>query len=1084
MRWPERSARPWSRPASAPSRKSRKVLDFVLGNLLMEGPGFQDWQATHVKLEEVKRRVRLYLVHSGATAEDRKTIERAALREFQLLESLQHPGILRTHGFTEHELGSALIFEHYPKSIRLDHYLAQCGQRLTPEIRLDVLRQIAEVVRFAHDKKVIHRALSPQSILVTDPDNPRPSIKVFNWQVGHREASSSSGSSRGRVTGTIHVDQLVDSAATAYMAPEALIDGEIIGEHLDIFSLGSIAYHLFSGQPPAANALELAEKLRVSRGLQISSVLNGAGEHLQFLIQCSTHPEVTSRALDSARDFLDYLDNVQRELLTPEPDVVDDPTQAQMDDKLPGGFVVKKRLGSGACSVALLVERDGQELVLKVASSPDHNDRLRNEGEVLQKLHPHQHIVQHLETLEIGGRVCLLMRRAGAETLADRLVKEGRLHVDLLQRFGEDLLDVVRFLEEQGIPHRDIKPGNIAVGKVGRGDKLHLVLFDFSLSRTPLENIRAGTIGYLEPFLSQRKPPRWDLHAERFAAAVTLFELATGSLPKWGDGKSDPALVPCEAQIDAEVFDANLRDQLTGFFRRALRRDPEQRFDNAEEMLRAWRHCFEGIDHPASTGHEEWAEINKRLQAAELATPIAQLGLGTRATNALDRVNVLTVRDLLIFKPRRLSRLRGVGNKTRREITDAMKILRGRLGVPESAVTTLVGPDTQTGEPEPAVLSVDLLARRLGKSDPKARTDTEHRFLMAFLGLGRGDSPRAVEAGAAAALPVWPSQTEVAAHIDVTRGRVGQLVSAAIQRWKRDPSVTRLRTDILGILATAQGVMTIDELAGAVLSARESVEDEPLRSRLALAVTRVAVEVERSMADPRLVVRRDRDRVLVATSQDLADYAVRLGREADDLAAEDPLVPPARVLERLRAIAAPAGQEPLTDARLVRLAAISSQNAAVSSRQELYPQGMDAGRALKLSPGARAGGWGPHGRRDSPARFQPLSRGSTAARPSGARQPTGRGGLRPEMGYSNWGRRLLPQLGEGPAGFLVAQCTNHAQADPRWPAAGRDHTRGGPGPAVRGTAATGADGWGVRGDDGRTARLLPRQRRIMRPLPC
>ena len=84
------------------------------------------------------------------------------------------------------------------------------------------------------------------------------------------------------------------------------------------------------------------------------------------------------------------------------------------------------------------------------------------------------------------------MRRAGAETLADRLVKEGRLHVDLLQRFGEDLLDVVRFLEEQGIPHRDIKPGNIAVGKVGRGDKLHLVLFDFSLSRTPLDNIRAG----------------------------------------------------------------------------------------------------------------------------------------------------------------------------------------------------------------------------------------------------------------------------------------------------------------------------------------------------------------------------------------------------------------------------------------------------------------------------------------------------------------------------------------------------------------------------------------------------------------
>ena len=68
--------------------------------------------------------------------------------------------------------------------------------------------------------------------------------------------------------------------------------------------------------------------------------------------------------------------------------------------------------------------------------------------------------------------------------MGERLRKGGRLHVDLLQRFGEDLLQVVMFLEEQGTPHRDIKPDNIGVGKVGRGDKLHLVLFDFSLSRS------------------------------------------------------------------------------------------------------------------------------------------------------------------------------------------------------------------------------------------------------------------------------------------------------------------------------------------------------------------------------------------------------------------------------------------------------------------------------------------------------------------------------------------------------------------------------------------------------------------------
>ncbi len=1016
-----------------PSRRSRKVGDFVLKNIVMEGPGFQDWQAVHVKLDEVKRRVRLYLVRAGATADDRKTIERAALREFQLLENLQHPGILRTHGFTEHELGPAIVFEHFPKAIRLDHYLAQVGQRLPPETRLDLLRQVAEVVRFAHDKKVVHRALSPQSILVLDaaeeslgkgdrtllPERPggcfaqkgpdpffgRPHIKVFNWQVGYREGASTTGGSRGRVTGTVHVDQLVEDASTAYMAPEALADPEAAGEHLDVFSLGAIAYHLFSGRPPAGNALELSEKLLQSKGLQISSVMNGACESLQQLIQFSTNPDVSHRA-ESAREFLENLDQVQHELIEAEHDVVEDPTQAQIDDRLAGGLVVKRRLGSGACSVALLVARDDQELVLKVANSPEHNDRLRDEGEVLQKLR-HQHIVEHLETVEMGGRVCLLMRRAGQETLGDRLRKEGRLHVDLLQRFGEDLLDVVRFLEEQGLPHRDIKPDNIAVGPVGRGDKLHLVLFDFSLSRTPPENIRAGTVGYLEPFLVSRRPPRWDLYAERYAAGVTLYELATGAIPKWGDGKSAPEMLDCEVTIEAELFDPNLREPLGAFFRKALRRNPAERFDNAEEMLRAWRHAFEGIDRPASAGHEDWAEVEKRLQQATPDTPIVELGLGTRACNALDRVNVLSVRDLLAFPPKRLHRMPGVGAKTRREITEVMKILRGRLGVPSQVpATVLKGPETEAGEPEPAITSVDLLVQRiLGQlsvvscqlsvaADHGPRTTdngprTKDRFLLAYLGLDPGLTE------------LWPNQSEVALHLGVTRGRVGQLAVAARERWKRDSALTSLRAELVELVNRDGGVMGAEELAAAVLLARGSAEDDPRRTRWALAVTRAAVEVERGAAEPRLVVRRVNPaplsavlapgastpaggdpwrprslaeppaepadaglpagpvwgggRVLIATQESWAEYAVRLGREADALAGEDPLVSPNRVLERLRAVPVPTGLESLPDARLVRLAARGSQAAAVSSKLELYPRGMDALRALRLSQQALLG---------------------------------------------------------------------------------------------------------------------------------
>jgi len=200
--------------------------------------------------------------------------------------------------------------------------------------------------------------------------------------------------------------------------------------------------------------------------------------------------------------------------------------------------------------------------------------------------------------------------------------------VDLLQRFGEDLLDVVKFLEEEaGVPHRDIKPDNIAIGQIKRGDKLHLVLFDFSLSRVPAENLRAGTNRYLDPFLPLRQHKRWDLHAERFAAAMTLYELATGpnSFPKWGDGSTEPSHLACEVTIDGELFDASLRDNLSEFFFKAFRRNPQDRFDNAEQMLSAWRDCFVGIEEPGSLSDQaDDSELRRLVDSATFDTHIAE----------------------------------------------------------------------------------------------------------------------------------------------------------------------------------------------------------------------------------------------------------------------------------------------------------------------------------------------------------------------------------------------------------------------------------------------------------------------------
>jgi serine/threonine protein kinase len=958
-----------------PSNRSRKVSDYLLEQLINEGPGYQDWRAAHTRLSSAHRRVRIYNVRAGATIDERLTIERAARREAELLESLQHPGVLRREGFTEHELGPALIFEHHSHALRLDHFLTQQHDKLSIAQRLDLVRQIAEVIKFAHEKRIVHRALCPQSVLVLPGEQGRWQVKVFNWQVGYRDSASGSSNASRTISATRHVERLVEDINTAYMAPEVITDDDHLGEHLDIFSLGAIAYHIISGVPPAADGIELGQKLRETGGLQLSAVVNGASGTLQELIEWSTQPNVASRSgvVTTVVDFLDMLGKVEEEEAAADKEpLVEDPDLARNGDLLPGGYRVVKRIGKGAVSIALWVERNGTPLIMKVASSPEFNQQLLDEADVLQKLR-HVNLVHFVESTRIGDREAFLMRpvlvtvndQPEIETLGRRLRDDGQLSVDMLQQFGDDLLEAVKHLEDQGINHRDIKPDNIAVGHVGAGKKLHLVLFDFSLSRTPPENIRAGTTRYLDPFLPLREHKRWDLHAERYAAAVTLFELAAGpnNFPVWGDGVSNPAQLNCEATIDAELFDAAVREPLTQFFQKAFRRDPRQRFDNASVMQNAWRACFQELNEPSSdTDPVDQLRLEQRLANATFDTQIPELGLGTRAANALDRANILTVEDLLTASLRRLSRLRGVGNKTRREIIAAVHLLRQRLGAPARPSNDGTPPPPTTPSPTTTDLpenpSIDQLLAHL--LHPSANDgDTARATLLALLGLDARLAP-APAADNTRPPDRWPGQVDVAAVVNVTRARVGQLVAKFQNRWSQDPAITRLRRDIANLLNNAGGVMTVGELAEALLIARGSIEDEPRRSAAAIAVARAACEAERlesspDAQEPRFQVRRHRGRVLIATSVEWSGYAGELGEWADRLAQEDPLAAPARVLQRLREVPTPEGATPLTDARLVRLAAAASQQAALSSRQELYPRGLDAARALKLSGGALYG---------------------------------------------------------------------------------------------------------------------------------
>lgn len=231
-------ARAMEQAGIRPALAERRIGDYELGPLMSEGGGWQDFEARHVSLG-VQRRLRVYPHAAAASTEARERLGRTADRAFRILEGVDHPGILKVFDFKESERGPALIFDHDPKAMRLDLLLSERAQTMNAEQRLDFLRQLAEALRYAHAKSLFHRALAPQSVLVRDPDTPRPRLQIMDWQAGSR--SDPDATTLGRTSGTRHLDDYVDDPAQVYLAPESL-QGAPAAAHHDVFSIGAIAY--------------------------------------------------------------------------------------------------------------------------------------------------------------------------------------------------------------------------------------------------------------------------------------------------------------------------------------------------------------------------------------------------------------------------------------------------------------------------------------------------------------------------------------------------------------------------------------------------------------------------------------------------------------------------------------------------------------------------------------------------------------------------------------------------------------------------------------------------------------------------
>ena len=909
-----------------PTDKYRRVGDYRLTLLLDTSPSHQDYQAVHEATGELKR-ARVFYAPRDSNNARRARLMAAARREYEVLQALNHPNILQVEQLVDLRERPTLLFESPAGTLRLDQLL-DTYPNLSAEIRFDLLQKITEAVQYAHRKRVIHRSLSPQSVLVGVRRGEPTDVKLYNWH-------TSSRADRTQQTGTRHLQAYLEDNSVVYLAPEHVQTPQL-DERADVFGLGALAYTLFSGHAPAPDQMALIQVLIDQQGLRLSSVMDSAPRALEELIVAATHPTPRKR-LPSVDAFAERLAEARQQALYAE-DAPLNPLDAQPGDELGGRFVVTRRLGSGGSAIALLATEpaeDDREVVLKIALERRVAPRLEAEANTLRALKDDL-IVALLDVTELAGLRTLVLQPAG-DSLRERLRASGRMSLDDLRRFGRDLGQILAALEQQRALHRDIKPDNLGVGTPS-GSTQRLMIFDFSLADTPLDALDSGTRAYRDPMLRDRG--RWDEAADRYAAAITLHEMATLRLPSWGSrhDPADPLFEPdAPLLIDSDSFPAPIRDHLTAFLTRALHRDPAQRFHNADDFLEAWNAIFARALDSQHTPHA--------LTNTTLDTPLSSLPLSQAARDLLDRLHMITVRDLLNQPPQRISFAVGASGSVRAELSSLRADLDRRLGA--------------TADPPLAddrTLSLDnLLGLLLAHSgfDP----DLLAELLIPLFGLSPIHTPPREHA-----LP-WPDWGRLLDQANLRHHTLAHSRDALAACWAALPLLRPLRADLTRLLERAEGVLADTEVARALLTLRGSTTSDPTgRELLASAVARVALLAELASPEPRVALRRlpgGHTFVSTLSAQPLLDLLPDLGALADLLASEDPLPSPSRVYDELSAELSRAHIHPLSQHRLHTLAALASSSAALSSRLELYPRRMDPRRALKLSAGVLVSGGEP-----------------------------------------------------------------------------------------------------------------------------
>jgi eukaryotic-like serine/threonine-protein kinase len=456
--------------------------------------------------------------------------------------------------------------------------------------------------------------------------------------------------------------------------------------------------------------------------------------------------------------------------------------QTTAEDFTGGRYIMMNELGRGAMgvvykaydrSIGRLVALKTIPLEVEEAERGALVDRLKAEARTAGIL-DHPNIVTVFDVGEEAGLFYFTMQLVDGRTLAEVRDSRELLPLDKLFTYADEICAAMSFAHKAGVIHRDLKPSNLMLTSAG-----NIKVMDFGIAKLGDSGLTKagmvlGTPSYLAP--EQAGGRRIDHRADIFSLGAVLYEMFTGE--KAFAGESTTAIiykVMNDDPIPPRAIEPSLPPQLDGVIKKALAKDPMQRYQSCDELREALRQAKSGVvSHATASSSTSGTAYAVRTQAQPVpimsTQPIAvhppassSKGMGVQIA-VLAAVAILGAGGFMVWKSKQNPAIQQVQTPPASPATD------GTAAAPPSAAVSKPhsnAPAVRETSQQPAEAAAPLSPRgqRIAKALKRAEERNEARNTQA--------TPAAPPAAAEAPGGLW-SQTDIPNLLTKADGYAGR----------------------------------------------------------------------------------------------------------------------------------------------------------------------------------------------------------------------------------------------------------------------------------------------------------------------